>query len=217
VANRLGAIYDPGTLSYSLPPQVVQRLISEVKAIREKQQGKKAQDVPRRAPHTCGNPALRVSPAIRQRATRETQTGSHLLREEGRIEEVLSPNPPFQDSKAQKDKDSPDEDEPDELLKCARRAFIGVMDDMRAHLLDTSRPPNPRFANGFAEWERFGFGSLAVERTARRGTVLELMLSAREPAAAHEGLKKYRRTWEPSLRTWYGCTVEWEIQETKQT
>ncbi len=89
------------------------------------------------------------------------------------------------------------------------------MHDMRARLLDTSRPPNPRYASGFAEWEKFGFGSLAVEQAARRGNVLALTLSAREPAA-HEGLK-YHRTREQSLCTRYGCKVQWEIQETTRT
>jgi hypothetical protein len=218
-ANRLGVTYDSGTHSYSLPPQVAQRLISEVKAIREKQQGKMPQSTPRGAPRTCGKPPLRVSqrnasvsPAIRQRAARETQTGTHLIREEGRTEEVLSPTPSH-DGEAQKAKDSPDEDEPDPLLRWARIKFTGVMKDMGNHLLDSSRPPVPHLANGFAEWERFGFDSLAVEAAAWRGEVLVLVLSASDPAAARRGLDKYRKKWEASLHKWYKCEVNVELQQ----
>ena len=224
-AKRLGAEYLKKSLSWSLPPDVELRLEKEVKAIRARQQGKKAQAVRRDTLQTGGKPSLGVSqrnagvsPEARQRATRETQTGTHLLQEEVRNEEVPTPTPtPTENSAAPKDKDSPDEDEPDELLKFARRAFIGVIDEMRAHLLDTNRPPSPQLANGYADWEEFGFGSLAVERAAQRGEGLALVLSASDPAAAREGLKKYHRTWEPSLRTWYRRKVEWEIQETKQT
>ena len=219
VANRLGATYDSGTHSYSLPPQVAQRLISEVKAIREKQQGKKPQSTPRGAPRSCGNRLFSdsqrnssVSPERRQRATRETQTGSHLIREEGRNEEVPSPTPSHT-SEEQATKDSPDKNEPDPLLKWARAAFTGPMNDLGDHLLDTSKPPVRHLANGADEWKRFD--SLAVYAAARRGGALVLTLSARNPVAAHEGLKRYHSTWEPSLRKWYGCEVLWEVQETK--
>ena len=135
VVNRLGAAFNPATLSYSLPPEVASRLKNEVKVIRARQQGKSlpiAQDC---APSASGNRQSRVphrpprvSPENPERSARETQTGSHLLREEGRIEEVLSPTP-FQDGEAQKDKDSPDENEPDPLLRWARIKFTGVMSE----------------------------------------------------------------------------------------
>ena len=63
-------------------------------------------------------------------------------------------------------------------------------------LLDTNRPPAPRLVNGFAEWKKFGFGSLAVEAAAWRGKVLALTLSAHDPAAARRGLERYCKKWE---------------------
>ena len=86
---------------------------------------------------------------------------------------------------------------------------------MRALLLDTNRPPNPRLANGYAEWEKFGFGSLAVEAATRRGKVLALTLSARDPTAARRGLERYHRRWEASCREWFDCEVTVDLQEAK--
>lgn len=221
VAKRLGAVLNRRTLLFSMPPEVTRKLRAEVEAIRKRQQGKSLQAHPRRAPNGSGNLPLRVSqrnasvsPAIRQRSTRETQRESHLIQEEGRNEEITSPYPPCHDEAGQKDKDSPDEDEPDRLLKFARAVFTGVMKDMGCHLLDTSRPPNPRYANGYADWEQFGFGSLAVEAAESRGAGLALVLSACDPDAARSGLEKYRRKWDESLRKWFGCKVYCELQDT---
>lgn len=82
------------------------------------------------------------------------------------------------------------------------------MKDMGNHLLDTSRPSAPHLANDYSDWHEFGFDSLAIEAAARSRNVLELVLSASDPAATQRGLHKYRRTWEASLRTRYGCEVK---------
>lgn len=211
-AKRLGAEYVKRSLSWTLKPDAALRLSTEVEAIRQKQQG-----------HRVRNPSSRVSqrnasvsPAIRQRVTRETQTGSYPIREEGRTEEVPSPTPSRGDEshfgEGQKDKDSPDEDEPDPLLKWARAAFTGPMNDLGDHLFDSSKPPVRHLANGASEWERFGFESLAVVAAAWRGKVLLLSLSAHNPGEAARGLYKYRKTWGTSLRKWFECEVHIEMR-----
>jgi len=232
LAARLGALYDRRRASYVLAPSRIEEEAAKVAALLTTMQKKPK---PAWKPEALGrvdsdHPGCvnlflldfkRDAGVSRKRDASgfagETKTGSHLLRQNTRLQNIPSPNPPTHVDNGQKTKDSPDEDQSRVLLKWAQDRFNGVIDDMRAHLLDTSRPPSQRFANGFAEWEKFGFGSLAVERAARRGEGLALVLSASDPAAAREGLKKYHRTWEPSLRTWYGRKVEWEIQETKQT
>jgi hypothetical protein len=218
VANRLGAIYDSRTLSYSLPPEVAERLKTEVKLLRNRQQGKSSPIVQGDAPLGCGNPALPVSqrntgvsPATHQRSTKETQTGTHPIWEERRIiEEVPSPTP-SQDGEAQKGKDSPDEDQPDGLLKWATAKFIAVINELEDYLFDTSRPPDSCLKNGAQEAKNFGFASLAVEAAQWRGKVLVLTLSANDTAAAQRGLHKYRKKWAEALRKWYQCgiAVEW--------
>lgn len=221
LAIGLGAQYHRETVSYSLPPEVANRLIAQIKALREKQQSKSPATAPRGAPYPCGNLLPRVSQrntsvsqTRRQCSTRETQMGTHLIREEGRIKETPIPTlTPDDTGDAQQDNDHPNEDEPDGPLKRAQRAFIGVIDDMRALLLDTNRPPNPRLANGYAEWEKFGFGSLAVEAATRRGKVLALTLSARDPTAARRGLERYSKKWEMALCKWYECEVDVNVQE----
>jgi hypothetical protein len=150
-----------------------------------------------------------VSPEIRQRSTRETQTGSHLIQQE--IKNERSPTPtstPSDNGNAQKDKDSPDEDEPDKLVQWALVKFTGVMKDMGIHLLDSSKPPSSQLANGYADWEEFGFNSLAVEAAAWHDGTLELTFSASDPETTRRGLKKHHRTFDASLRTWYGCEVK---------
>lgn len=220
-AEDLGAVYDKSTLSWSLPREASQQIQAKIEAIRQRQQAKGAS----KCSTACGNPPVCVSrgnagisPEKRQSAARETQTGTHLLREERRIEESPTPTPtPTESSAAPEDKDSPDEDEPDGLLKWAVAQFTGPMNDLGDHLFDTSRPPAPHLANGAADWTEFGFDSLAVDEAARRGGLLVLTLGADDPAAAQLGLEKYRERWEASFRQWYGCEVEWEIQEMKRT
>lgn len=222
-ANRLGAIYNARSVSFSLPPEVEKRLKAEVASIRERQQGKSTPKAARGAPQACGNlpfsvshRSAGVSPEKRQRPTGETQTCSHLIQEERRIEEGPTPTPTPSDSgEAQKDKDSPDEDEPDPL-RWATIVFTGVMNDLGDHLFDTSRPPNPRFANGADDWAKFGFNSLAVEAAEWHGERLTLILSASDPAAALRGLEKYRRKWDESLRKWYQCEVRVTLVEDRR-
>jgi predicted transcriptional regulator len=204
-AKKWNATYDKLSVSYSLSRENMKRLRGAVTSKRTKQ------------PDRGGAPGTPpgVSPLKRQRscgkhqrATRETQTGTHLLQEERRREEDPTPNPPRHECEMQKSKDSPDEDRTDPDLKWAQVEFTGVIKDLGVHLLDTSRPPNPRFANGAADWNEFGFNSLAVEAAEWRGETLELCLSARDPAAARRGLEKYHRTFDASLRAWYRCEVK---------
>jgi hypothetical protein len=217
-AKRLEATYEKKSLSCALPREVRLRLEKEVKEIRARQQGKKAQNVRSGALRTCENPSLRVSQrdasvslVRRQRSTRETQTGTHLLLEKRRIEKVPSPTPSHERT-MQSPKDFPNEREPALLLKWATDRFNGVIDNMRAHLLDTGKPLNAHLANGYAEWQQFGFGSLAVEAAAMGGNVLTLVLSASDAAAAREGLKKCHRVWDAGIREWFGDDVEVKLE-----
>ncbi len=80
-AEDLGAVYQQKTLSWSLPNEAKQDIKAKIEEIRQRQQGKRDQ----KASIFCGNQPLRVSqrnagvsPEKRQRATRETQTGTHL-------------------------------------------------------------------------------------------------------------------------------------------
>lgn len=222
IAARLGAAFDSNTQTYRLPEQVSERLKAEVCAIREAQQGKAYRKTRKPGVSLGGNLKLSasqrsasVSQTRRQRSTRETQTGTHLIRKEERIEKNPTPTPtPNGSGDTEKDKDSPDEDEPDGQLRWARIKFTGVIEDIRAHLLDTNRPPSPHLANGYGDWKVFEFGSLAVEAVEWNGKTLELTLSASDPIAARAGLEKYHRIWEASLRKWFSREVRVVFQST---
>lgn len=206
VAEKWGAVYEKHTVSFSLSPENAKRLRGAITTQKTNQRGQGG------APATPPG----VSPLVRQRShgkrqrtTRETQTGTHLIREERRIEEGPTPTPtPNDGGDAEQPKDPPDEDEPDPPLKMARTIFTGPMNDLRAYLFDTSRPPAPHLANGAADWRDFCFDSLAVERARWRGKTMELVLRASDPDAARRGLEKYQRRWNESLRKWYECEVE---------
>jgi hypothetical protein len=222
LAISLGAEYHRETVSFSLSPEVANRLIAQIKALREKQQSKSPATAQRGAPYTCGNLLPRVSqrnasvsPAKRQCPTRETQMGTHLIREERRIEEDPSRSPSHIGEVESPERLS-NEDGLRVSLKWAADRFNGVIDDIRAHLLDTNRPPNPHLTNGFADWQESGFNSLAVEAAAWRGTELALALSASEPAATQSGLKKYHSTWNASLRKWFECVVQVELRQAQR-
>lgn len=203
-AKRWGAVYVSKSVSYSLSAENARLLKASIKDFRAKQRDNKSAS----QTDSCVLSQRRQrSRGKHQCASRETQTGSHLIQEEGRNEECPTPTPSH-DGATQKNKDTPDEDEPDGLMRWAANQFTGVMKDMGSHLLNTSRPPVPHLANGFADWQEFGFNSLAVEAAARRGDVLELVLSASDPAAARRGLEKYHRAFDASLRTRYGCEVK---------
>lgn len=221
-ALGLGAIYHSKTISWFLPNATAKRLQDEIRAIRQRQQGKTPNAAsPRVRNHSLhvslGNAS--VSPAIRQRSARETQTGTHLIQEERRSEEGPTPTPSHE-RETQKAKSLSDEDEPDlsptdwatkaalSVRRWAEIPFTGVMNDLGSHLLDSSRPPVPHLANGADDWNKYGLGSLAVCAAAWRGGVLVLTLSASDPEAARCGLKKYHRTFDASLRAWYGCEVK---------
>jgi hypothetical protein len=220
VAENLGASYDPGRLSWSLPPEVAQRLTDEVKQLRQRQQGKSVTTATDGVLPNCGNPVstvaqrnASVSPAIRQRFTRETQRPLHLLLKEIRNEKDLTPTPSQIKEKAKATADDSSGGDSAALLKLSRDRFNGVIDDLSDHLLSTSTPSHPNLANGFNDWQRFGFRNLAVEAAAWREDLLVLVLSADDPAAARRGLEKYHRKWKASLRTWFACEVTVEVQE----
>jgi hypothetical protein len=223
LAVSLGASYSRKVASYVLTPSRTEELSGQIAALLNTMQvvnkaGQGSQIASREnLANSISTPLFLqdskrdagVSPEIRQRSTRETQTGSHLIQQEIKNEKSPTPTPtPNGSGKAEEDKDSPDEDEPDPLLKWAVAQFTGVIDDLRKRLLDTSRPPTPHLANDAADWEEFGFNSLAVEAAAWHDGTLELTFSASDPETARRGLKKYHRTFDASLRTWYGCEVK---------
>lgn len=208
-ATRLGAQYTKSLLSWSFPPEVKVRLEAEIREIRQRQQGKRSLPVPSDRGNQSSVVSQRdasVSVAIRQRSTRETQMGSHLIREEGTIEEGPSPTP-SRLHESDGTKACPNEDGTDADLIWGQVKFTGVMKDMGSHLLDSSRPPVPHLANGATEWEEYGLNSLAVEAAGWRGEVLVLTLSARNPATARRGLDRYHQFWERALRKWFECEV----------
>jgi hypothetical protein len=221
LASGLGAQYNPRTLSFSIPPDAVKKLKAEVNLLRKKQQGKSPAKAPNDDLLACENQPQSVSPRnagvsleIPKRPFRETQTASLLIQEEGRFEEGPPPTPAHrgeaknENDSTHKSGETPDEDEPASLLKSARIIFTGVMDDLGDNLFSTNRPVNSRLANGAADWQEFGFDSLAVDGVTRRGEALALTVSASDSEKARLGLEKYRRTFFASLHSRYGCQVE---------
>jgi hypothetical protein len=87
----------------------------------------------------------------------------------------------------------------------ARALFSGVMDVMRAHMFQTNRPSH--LANGAEEWEKYGFGNLAVLRATKRARCCELVLAANAPEVTRDGVAKYGRKWQWALRQSFGCEV----------
>lgn len=210
--------------SLVLPENTCERLKRQVAALRceiaGKRQAERCDSSEQRSGNRGGNLEsdfhqrdASVSPETRQRFAGETQTGFYQLRK--KEEEKNSPSPtPSRSGKAETPKNLPIKGESDELRKQAVNRFTGVIKDMQDHLLGSNRPQAPHFTNGFDDWQKYGFDSLAVESAARRGEVLELVLSASDPAAARRGLKKYRQKWEASLHTWFGIAVQVDIQQT---
>lgn len=226
LANSLGARYDRKARAWTLPQSAADALRADIEALRRDQQ-RKPRSVPivRKSPdveiasktgfHSLSSIAQRdasVSHLIRQRSTRETQTRTHLLREEEeRMKTILSPTP-SQDGEMWKSKDLSNEDGPIlDLLRWARAKFTGVMEDMRDHLLGINRRPMPHLTNGFEDWKTFGLESLYVERATEDEKALALVLAASDPAAAQRGLEKYDPTWERLLRKWFKCEVRVEL------
>lgn len=216
-AFHFGAKYQKNTLAYSLPPEVAPRLKTELELIRRRQQGKAT----RTAPDDCGNLIRDVSqrnsgasPVTRQRSNGETQKGLHLLIEERRTKDNLSPTP-FHVCKNEKTKDLPGDDGAFQQLNMtwARARFDGLINDMRNHLLDPTGPENGNLSNGFDDWREFGFGNLAVDSTSWSGATLLLVLSANDPAATQRGLDKYHKRWGEIVRERYECEVQVELIE----
>jgi hypothetical protein len=225
LAAQIGGTYDKKRASFVLKSHRIEELRNEVKALLvelQAKRGAKQNSRPSKSdkpPHVSGGGLLShvskrdasVSPERRQHSTRETQMGPHLIREERRIENVLSPTPSLE-CQPSNPKSPSSEDERQELLKWVRDRFIGVIADMGAHLLETNRPSSPHLANGLAEWKKFGFNSLAVEAAEWRGKVLVMILSASDASEARRGLEKYSRVWNSSLRKWFGCKVSVQVE-----
>ncbi len=212
-AERLGSTYQKRTLSWSLPTEIRQRLEGEVEEIRRRQQGKPVHgelSLRQSVSDTVSQRNACVPPTISQPVARETQSGLHLLEEEIRTEEDPSPTP-SQRGQSQYATGLPDEDGPYPDLRWACVKFTGVIDEMRDHLLETSRPQVRNLVNGAADWSEFGFNSLAVEAARSCGDVLVLTLSASDATATRRGLDKYHRTWERSLGEWFQCEVRVEL------
>lgn len=227
-AERLGATYHKISLRWSLAKETKQSLRTEIKRIRQRQQGKctesardslQSQTVSvRHVSQTCLTDTSAVAernagiPLEKcQRVARETQIGALLIEEERRNEEGPSPTPSHI-FEADKTKSGPDEEELRPMLKWARVKFTGLMKDLGDYLFDSSRPPVPHLANGAADWKEFGFDSLALEAAQPSGKGLVITLSASDPTAARRGLEKYREKWEASCRRWYECEVFVELK-----
>lgn len=229
LAVSLGASYNRQSASYVLLPSRVEELRSQIASLLITMQGKheERQDSRISSLEDLAHSSVAdlflldskrdagVFPKKHRRSTGETQAGVHLLQQDTRFKNVPTPTPSHE-YEAQEPKDSPDEDETEALLRWAQIKFTGVMKDMASHLLDTSRPPVPHLANGFADWQEFGLNSLAVERAAWRGGTLVLFLSASDLAAARRGLEKYDRTWNASLRKWFDCEVDVELRQAQR-
>lgn len=214
VATRLGVKYHKKDSSFSLPTDVAERLCAEVSMLREKQNKPleiRSRNTGNRPPAVSQRNAS-VSPAIRQRSTRETQTTLHLLQEEKRIKDDPSPTPSHGRS-IENTNALPDDDEAPrcEDLTWARAKFDGVMKDMQSHLLATSRPECSQLANGFTDLQRFRFDSLAVARVRQDGATPVVTLHSKDSTAARRGLNKYHKKWDESIRKWFGCDVHVEL------
>jgi predicted transcriptional regulator len=204
-ATKLGAVYHKRTVSYSLSTENIKRLQDSIRELERNQ---------RNARSATKGPSG-VSPVIhqrfrenQQRATSETQTGSHLIQEERRSEEVPTPTPPQDDGAQTNPKGLPDEDEPDANLRVVRAQFTGVIDDFRCALLSTNRPTALHLSNGADDWKTFGVNSWAVQAATWRGNLLVLTLQADDPAAAERGLVKYRKRWAVACLKWFQSKVE---------
>jgi len=233
-AVRLGAKYHRNTMRWSLEKETKQQLITEVKAIRQRQQGKVCQKVPTGCGHLssaepkgtwlthnkpcrsdtkpCRSDTLegslrdtRVSPQIRQPASRERKGGIHLIHKEVRREEGPTPTP------SHKELNEPVNDpakEQEWLLKTPRSAFNAIIDDLKVHILYPSTSQNRNLRNDSADWDEFGFGGWALESVVRHGSALVLTVSALDLVAAHRGFEKYKRKWALGVRDWLGCDVQ---------
>jgi hypothetical protein len=148
-----------------------------------------------------------VSLDARQRPAGETRKGSHLLLQDTTPQNV-SPPTPSHSEESLKGKGSSNDDKTEDLVIWARTKFTGVIDDLRGNLFETNRPQSSHLANGGADWQQFGFGSLAVEAVIERAGGIVLTISANNPAAAQAGIDKYSRRLNASLRKWYECEVE---------
>jgi len=226
LCKQLGGSRMRRAASLILPESTVEQLRTKIQQLRIEQSGKGSSKRERGRQSEARKGGGNLFPAVSQRNTsvlqvkhqrfaRETQAPPHPLLQNTTPQKAPSPTPSH-DGGAQTEKADPDKDDPDALLRWARMRFTGVIDDMRDHLLDTSKPPVPHLANGKEEWDRFGFGHMAIEAAECRDAVLVLTISAPDPAEARRGLDKYHRTWDPSLTKWYEGEARVELVEARK-
>ncbi|HEX4004715.1 MAG TPA: hypothetical protein VHX60_00940 [Acidobacteriaceae bacterium] len=222
VAIGMGVQYNRVGTSFSFPHQVLQRLVAQVKALREKQQGKSVAKGPfgdpwecESTPHCVSERNARVSPMKCQRSTREAQSRSRQLEKKEEDEEVPSPTPSQHEASQQQPRSTNDKT-PEEVLAWSRACFAGAIGGLKDHLLNSNarREPsrtngqqNSNLANGFEDWRKFDFNGLAVVAAALRGKAVELTISANDVDLAKSGAEKYQPTWDSHLRKAFGCEV----------
>jgi hypothetical protein len=226
LCRYLGGAREKHPASYMLPESTVEQMRAKIQQLRIEQSGKGSSKRERDGQSKAGKGSGNLFPAVSQRNTSvpqvkqqcfasETQAPPHLLQQNTKHANCPIPNPLTHDGEAQnnKNRSDPDKQEPDELLRWARMRFTGLVDDIRNHLLDKSKPPNLRFQNGYQDWEEFGFGHMAVKAAKFCGDILVLTISAPDPAAAQRGLVKYHRTWDLSTLKWFEGEVRTVLLE----
>ena len=224
LAKALGASRDRRTGEYAFSQRTRELLLEKATAIERRLQGKKNVSQGRQQTSTSlsseGVPLISSIPSERdasgtperqERLVRETQTGPHLFKENGRQENDLSPTP-FHVGQLSKSKDFPDERRIELSLKRACDLFCGVMNEMKDHLVDPGRPQLGHLDDGYEDWRRFRFESLGVVEASEFYDSVRLVLCASDTAAAQLGLAKYRKTWNSSLVRWFGCEVDVQWQ-----
>ena len=215
LAKCWGATHNRRTGSFELSQRSMGRLKDDVNRLRRELQGKagKMRGVGLGAspPSSHSERDTSVSPERHQCYARETQTGSHLLIENRRQENSLSPTP-FHIAESRKNEDIPDERRTEMSLKLACDLFCGVMGEFKNHLVNPSRPKLSHLDDGYEDWRRFGFESLGVVDVSKSGDSVRLVLCASDKSAAEAGLEKYRRTFDSSMRHWFGREVRLEWQ-----
>lgn len=209
-------------MRWSLEKETKQHLITEVKAIRQRQQGKIFHKLQTTCDPSC--PAERkadcracrsdtpdvstrnvgVSRQIGQHASRERPDGIYLIQEDVRRKEGPTP------ISSHKELEEPATDHSKEqewILKITRSAFNAVIDSMKEQILYTSSPPHRNLGNGIAEWEEVGFSHWALESALKQPRGLTLTISVPDVTAAHRGLERYKQKWDSSIQNWFGCEV----------
>jgi hypothetical protein len=212
---KLGAVRGRGSATLTLPKDVVKRLKAEIRRWREQTQGRQSADAAS-SPQVVENSFLAleqrdadISLERRELCTRETQPGSYQLEKNRRSKDCLSPTP-FHSHDWTPEKNLPTRGED---LKRERDLFVGVMDDMRKHLLNPGRPQIAYLEGGENDWRLLTFDSFKLETALWHGSRVNLMISSADAKAARNGLQKYQRKWMELTRKWFLCEVATVVKE----